>query len=118
MNLEKLSGILFLLEAKNRRSIGNNPINENETGTTFNLKQSVVVSSQLNQTMGFKVSCRLSYNFLIVLAPTLASAFVIHHHATELALVFAGLLPHDGSAWGGGAARHGGCRRQMGKKHK
>ncbi|TNN80422.1 hypothetical protein EYF80_009446 [Liparis tanakae] len=45
-----------------------------------------------------------------VLSPPLSPAFVINHHATELALMFAGLLPHDGAAGGGGAAWHGCCR--------
>lgn len=53
---------------------------------------------------------KVSYDLLIVLPPSLASAFVIYHHATELALMLAGLLPHDGSAGGGGAAGHGCCR--------
>lgn len=58
----------------------------------------------------------ISYNFLVVFAPTLASALVVYHHATELSLMFAGLLPHDGSAWGGGAAWHGCCKGQVKKE--
>lgn len=55
---------------------------------------------------------RVSYDLFVVLPPTLASTFVVYHHATELALVFAGLLPHDGSAWGGRTARHGCCMQK------
>lgn len=50
-----------------------------------------------------------TYDLLVVLSPALAAAFVVHHHAAQLALMFAGLLPHDGSAWCGGATGHGGC---------
>lgn len=57
----------------------------------------------------------VSYDLLVVLSPSLSSAFVIYHHATELALMFAGLLPHDGSAGGGGAAGHGCCRGKQGR---
>lgn len=49
----------------------------------------------------------ISYNLFIVFSPSFASALVVHHHAAKLALMFAGLLPHDGSAGGGGAAGHG-----------
>lgn len=51
-----------------------------------------------------------SYDLLIVFSPSFASAFIVHHHATELALMLAGLLPHDGSAGRGGSARHGCCK--------
>lgn len=60
---------------------------------------------------------KVSYYFLVVLSPALASPFVVYHHATELALMFAGLLPHDGSARGGGAAGHGCCSGQTSKNH-
>lgn len=53
---------------------------------------------------------KVSYYLLVVLPPAFASALVVYHHATELTLMFAGLLPHDGSAGGGGAAGHGCCR--------
>lgn len=60
---------------------------------------------------------KVSYYLLIVLSPALASPFVVYHHATELALMFAGLLPHDGSARGGGAAGHGCYSGQTSKNH-
>ena len=55
------------------------------------------------------VQTSVTNNLLVVLSPALASAFVVDHHSPELALMFAGLLPHDGSAGGGGAAWHGCC---------
>lgn len=57
------------------------------------------------------VDVKVSHYLLVVLSAALASPLVVYHHATELSLVFAGLLPHDGSAEGGGAAGHGCCRR-------
>lgn len=53
-----------------------------------------------------------SYDLLVVLSPALATSLVVDHHTTKLALVFSGLLPHDGAAGGGGAARHGCCRQE------
>lgn len=55
-------------------------------------------------------SNKVPHYLLVVLSAALATAFVVDHHATELALVFAGLLPHDGAAGGGGAAGHGCCK--------
>lgn len=63
-----------------------------------------------------QIDDKVSYYLLVVLSPALSSAFVIYHHATELSLVFAGLLPHDGSAGGGGAAGHGCCREAKRKE--
>lgn len=55
------------------------------------------------------VKCKTSYYFLIVLSPAFTTALIVDHHTPKLALMFAGLLPHDGTAWGGGTAGHGCC---------
>lgn len=69
-------------------------------GAKYNINMCVYIAQLDNKT---------SYYLLVVLSSPFAPAFVVYHHATELALVFAGLLPHDGSAGGGGAAGHGCC---------
>lgn len=58
---------------------------------------------------GCGVGLEHTYNFFVVFPPSLPTALVVHHHTAQLALMFAGLLPHDGSAGGRRTAGHGCC---------